>query len=639
MKKYIVIRLGVLISIITLVLMAFVALLQFRIATESFMTEANEQILLIDDILTDNDEYIMELQEELKSDYLIRASAVAYITQNNPEIIDSRNELMNVAELLQVDEIHFFDPDGVIYAGTVPEYIGVDMYSGEQIGFFLPLLTDYDLRLAQDVTPNTAEAREMQYVAVWSDDHERIVQIGIEPTRLIDAMAETELDYIFSRLAPTTGVSIFAIDPESGAILSSTDTALNGSHVDEILLSHTEMVNLNDGNIATLVNGVSGQGVFEHSNDIILGVTKSNSSIYDNASDGMLLVIVSGILLGAITIALIYFMLDNVVLNGLAGISNGMKRIVGGEFDYQLDVKGLPEFEQLSDNVNTMVKSVIESSGRFSTVFQHINIPLAIYECHADSVVITSRMEEILDHPDYLKSGRSIDPFEFTTNIKNIMSKPYRSEEDVYQYERENKVKYLKIKIYSEESREWGMVMDLTREMREKQNMKFERDIDFLTNIYNRRAFLEKLNALSETPDVLKKTAVVMMDLDNLKYVNDTWGHVYGDKFICAAADVLVDFKHKNKLAARLSGDEFVILIYGADSLEELEAHIKRLAEDFKKACIYDPNGTCFPITISGGYAFYPDHSKEFTEILHLADQTMYEVKKSTKGAFKGYSE
>ncbi len=639
MNKYIVIRLSILVSIITLVLMAIVTVMQFQIATNSFIAEADEQIEGINEILVDNNEYIMNLQEELKSDYLIRASAAAYITQNNPDVIESRTELLNIAELLRVDEIHFFDSNGMIYAGTVPEYIGVDMHSGEQIGFFLPMLTDHDMQLAQDVTPNTAEAREMQYVAVWSEDHERIVQIGIEPTRLIDAMLETELDYIFSRLAPSSGVSIFALDPETGVILSSTDTALNGAHVDEILLSHIELDNLNDGNIATMINNTSGQGVFKYSDGVILGVTRSNSLIYSNATEGMMFVIVSGILLGAITIALIYFIVDNVVLSGLAKVGDGMNRIVGGEFDYQLDVKGLPEFEQLSNNVNSMVKSVLESSGRFSTVFQHINIPLAIYECRADSVVLTSRMEEILGYPDYLKKGKSADPFEFTTHIKNIMSNPYRSEEDVYQYEREHKVKYLKIKIYSEESSEWGMVMDVTREMREKQNMKFERDIDFLTNIYNRRAFLEKLTALAETPEVLKKTAVVMMDLDNLKYVNDTWGHIYGDKFICAAADVLVDFKHKNKLAARLSGDEFVILIYGADTTDELKEHIKRLAADYKKACIYDPNGKCFPITISGGYAFYPDHAKEFTEILHLADQTMYEVKKTTKGAFKGYLE
>lgn len=76
--------------------------------------------------------------------------------------------------MMEVDEIHIFDTTGRIYAGTHPEYYDYTFDSGEQMNFFKPLLTDKSLHLVQDITPNTAEAKMMQYSALWSKSGEII---------------------------------------------------------------------------------------------------------------------------------------------------------------------------------------------------------------------------------------------------------------------------------------------------------------------------------------------------------------------------------------------------------------------------------------------------------------------------------
>ncbi|MCE2604307.1 hypothetical protein LH384_35025, partial [Pseudomonas aeruginosa] len=63
--------------------------------------------------------------------------------------------------------------------------------------FFLPMLKDKSMQLCQEVTPNTAENKLMQYIAVWREDQKGIVQIGMEPIRLLEAMKKNELSHIF----------------------------------------------------------------------------------------------------------------------------------------------------------------------------------------------------------------------------------------------------------------------------------------------------------------------------------------------------------------------------------------------------------------------------------------------------------
>ncbi len=634
MKQYILSRLAILIVFLSVLLMMVSAFLQFKSATENFKNSAAMQVERMIAIVNDNSQNIDQLQEELKDDYLIRAKAASYIISSNEQVIDDIEQLNIIAQLLQVDEIHLFNPEGFLYAGNVPDYYGLSMEDGEQVNFFAPMLDNYDLEMAQDVTPNTAQAKEMQYVAVWNDANTMIVQIGIEPVRLLVAMAETELTYLFSRQAPAVGHTIIAIDPQADMIIGSTDAALNNQSISAIGLNNNITENLDL--VTVNINGQEGQAIFKQSNGLVIGLIGDNQTIYQSAMQNTIIIVISGIVLGCVIIVLLYFMLDKVVLRGLYKINYSLNRIAAGDLEHKMQVGGLPEFVTMSKNVNLMVQSILDVNGKFSTIFSHVNIPLAMYEYRAERVLITSKMPEILEL-DIEPGDQLLDPAKFLAQIEQIMTNPYQNEQDVYIFETKNQLKYLKIKLYSQDMNNWGIIIDVTSDINEKQNIKFERDIDFLTNIYNRRAFLEALDRLYQDSDLIKNAAMIMLDLDNLKYVNDTWGHATGDAFISRAAKVLSDFDYPHKLTARLSGDEFAIMLYGADDIDMLDQAIKNLAVDYQKAYIKTPNGQKHPVTISAGYAYYPQQSQNMKEILNFADQAMYEVKRTSKGQFGQY--
>ena len=111
-----------------------------------------------------NKESINDYNKTLKDDFIIRANSVSYIIENNEEYEGDTEKLKELSNALMVDEIHLFTPSGVIYSGTNPEYYGFSLFSGQQMSFFIPLLSDTNLSLCQDITPNTAEGKLMMYL-------------------------------------------------------------------------------------------------------------------------------------------------------------------------------------------------------------------------------------------------------------------------------------------------------------------------------------------------------------------------------------------------------------------------------------------------------------------------------------------
>ena len=115
------------------------------------------------ELITENERSFQQLEDTLKDEYTIRANIAAdYITQGWEDYKEA-DDFAALAKLLGVDEVHVFDEKGKIINGSVPKYYGFTMDSGEQIGFFKPMLSDHTLSLCQDVTPNTAEGKPMMY--------------------------------------------------------------------------------------------------------------------------------------------------------------------------------------------------------------------------------------------------------------------------------------------------------------------------------------------------------------------------------------------------------------------------------------------------------------------------------------------
>ena len=104
-----------------------------------------------------------------------------------------------------------------------------------------------------------------------------------------------------------------------------------------------------------------------------------------------------------------------------------------------------------------------------------------------------------------------------------------------------------------------------------------------------------------------------------------------------AAAGLLAECEASYRIAARLSGDEFVLVLYGCENMEEVEGSLHRLEERMREKILRLPDGKEYPVRMSAGYVFYPEHGKDYHELLRMADQAMYRAKRSGKCRFMKY--
>lgn len=587
----------------------------------------------IEQILSQNQVETQAVVEEFKNTCLIQAKAAAYIVQHRPSVLEDKAELEKIAALLQIDELHVFDQKGNLYAGTEPQYFGYTFDSGEQMRFFLPMLQDKSLELCQDVMPNTAESKLMQYAAVWREDGVGIVQIGMEPERVLEATKKNELSYIFSLLTAESGATLYAVDPQTYVVLGSTDHNLVGKHISEIGLDAEEISNGEKG-FYDKIGGRFVYGVFELSGEpsdtVLLGRICTIDSLFRNITMDSILLGIYLCLLAILIIINISRYLDRIIVSGIAVINEKLQKITDGDLDERVDVQTTPEFTELSGHINQMVHSLLQTTDKLSSVLDIAQIPIGVYEYNKgmERVRITNRVPDILGLSEAEKDKLVSNYIWFEERLQYLRQFPFDKEQSVYQLPG-LPVRYIRLESFQKDNNILGILMDVTKDVQERQLIEQERDEDSLTGLCNRRAFYAQMEELFACSEQLKHSAMLMIDADNLKQVNDNYGHEDGDRYLCSVADVLRTVTAEHQIITRLGGDEFAMFLYGCDERQQLEELIDRLKEK-QNGYILSPKQER-PVYFSIGCAFYPEDGNDYHALLKWADIKMYEEKRRKK--------
>lgn len=197
-------------------------------------------------------------------------------------------------------------------------------------------------------------------------------------------------------------------------------------------------------------------------------------------------------------------------------------------------------------------------------------------------------------------------------------------------------------------SRKWGVVHDLTEQYQAEQKIHQLAYYDSLTRLPNRALFCERLArdiamAKQEPTDI----AVLFLDLDNFKRVNDTLGHAYGDLLLQEVGEKLqtcalninraYESDSVSCTVARMGGDEFTVLLRGVGCGDE----VIRFANDVSESLsgVFELDGHDCHTSTSIGISFFPDHGDSVDELLKTADIAMYGAKKMGKGCYQTYSQ
>ncbi len=180
------------------------------------------------------------------------------------------------------------------------------------------------------------------------------------------------------------------------------------------------------------------------------------------------------------------------------------------------------------------------------------------------------------------------------------------------------------------------------RELIEEINRKAEDKIhymayhDALTSLPNRYLFMERLHdRLHSALEEQQAFAVMFLDLDQFKLVNDTLGHDAGDEFLVLISNRIKNVLREMDLLSRVGGDEFLVLIPSFRTRDELTQIAKRILHVFDHPFVI--KGESFNVTTSIGISCFPCHSEEAGILITMADQAMYEAKRRGKNTFQFY--
>lgn len=181
-----------------------------------------------------------------------------------------------------------------------------------------------------------------------------------------------------------------------------------------------------------------------------------------------------------------------------------------------------------------------------------------------------------------------------------------------------------------------GVVQEITAAKIEEDRLKKQAQQDGLTGLANRDTFLTALKRAISAADVGHGPAVLYVDLDRFKVLNDLLGHAAGDRLLAAAAQRLQQAAPGSSLVARIGADEFAVLVPEVVSDDLLWRVAERIGRAFSRP--FEHNGEEFLITASLGLARFPEDGGNAEQLLHHADAAMFEAKRRGRNNWQSFS-
>jgi len=183
-----------------------------------------------------------------------------------------------------------------------------------------------------------------------------------------------------------------------------------------------------------------------------------------------------------------------------------------------------------------------------------------------------------------------------------------------------------------------AVTLDITQDVRNQEMIEKLAYYDSLTGVANRLLLKDRIKkALQQAKRNENKLAIMFLDLDHFKLINDTLGHEIGDKLLIHVSQLLENLIRESDTLARIGGDEFVILFPIVNSTNDVENIAKKILSTLQEK--HDIDGHKLFVTTSVGISMFPDNSKDVENLIKDADTAMYEAKNSGRNSYALYTE
>ncbi|USF30793.1 methyl-accepting chemotaxis protein [Clostridium sp. MD294] len=346
-------------------LVAFIIIVCIVFAFQTALSRSNQKAVALEKLKTikttliENDNEIKKIKQDFGEEALIKAKTLSYIISKDTQLLYSVDFMQNIADLLNVSEVHITDENGVLLWGNIPEYYGLNFNDGAQTQAFLPILTNSSFQLAQEPQPNQATGKMFQYIGVSRLDSPGIVQVGVEPEKLNTALANNTIEKALSNIEYGISGYVFAVDTNTGIMAAGT----NGEQmtyqqygIPDNIISETNHSGSTFG-----INKILNQKVYvvtEKYENYIIGLAMPTKELYRSRTNQVITIMFICLIVFIILILVINFFIQNYVVLGIQQIIEKLKQITSGNLDVEVDIHTNQEFHDLSININQMVASI-----------------------------------------------------------------------------------------------------------------------------------------------------------------------------------------------------------------------------------------------------------------------------------------
>ena len=298
---------------------------------------------------------------------------------------------------------------------------------------------------------------------------------------------------------------------------------------------------------------------------------------------------------------------------------------------------GIEEIDRIHQALNDMAAKLEQSYSRYSFTLESAGEKVGSFEYQEGGarVKLSSSILPLLDIlPDRMGDDGCM-AYGMWEDVIRRLERVTELEDGFSYTDRAGNTRAVSIRQRHEEHGVFGIVIDKTDAYMEILRLRNISQHDQLTGLYN-ASYLKKEGQKILDGNRSRVNALVFCDLDNLKYVNDNYGHEMGDRYLKAMADLLTGIASGEQcMAVRLSGDEFVLFFYGYSERKTIEDKVRSGYEG--RSSIKLPDGTNRRINASIGLAFAQRESESMEDLINRADRAMYRVKRTEKNGIAIY--
>ncbi len=348
-------------TVISLVIMAVLCFLIQAIFADNSMKET--ALMRISDAkanLAASAAEIAQVTADMSEEYLAKTRAFAEMIELNPSILEDNDKLIQIRDELKVDELHVTDENGLIKWTTIPGYIDFDFSSSEQTKPFLPALQDKNFELAQEPQLNGAEGILFQYIGVGRRDKSGIVQIGMEPKKLSDALKKNQIDAVFKSITVGKNGTLFAVNKSDKTLAAFYDEQFLGKAATEVGLSDG-LLAMNENSITrAFVNGKNVLVCVAQTDDYYIGALVPSEESITNALLSTALIMLIALIVILLLVFIVIKDVNKNVVNALGSFVSKIDEISAGNDSERVNVRNCAEIDALSNGFNALLDGIDE---------------------------------------------------------------------------------------------------------------------------------------------------------------------------------------------------------------------------------------------------------------------------------------